>query len=101
MQYYGAFYRSALYPLLQRINAYLMRWIRKKYERLRAINKAKASWRRRHRHVPGAVRPLGLDSRSASGDQDDKSRMNREVHVRICGGRGLCPEFGRTEGSSG
>ena len=35
MQYYGAFYRSALYPLLPRINAYLMRWIRKKYKRLR------------------------------------------------------------------
>jgi RNA-directed DNA polymerase len=28
MQYYGAFYRSALYPLLSRINAYLMRWAR-------------------------------------------------------------------------
>jgi RNA-directed DNA polymerase len=26
MQYYGAFYRSALHPFLQRINAYLMRW---------------------------------------------------------------------------
>ena len=32
MQYYGAFYRSALYPLLTRINAYLMRWVRKKYK---------------------------------------------------------------------
>ena len=31
MQYYGAFYRSAMYPLLSRINAYLMRLIRKKY----------------------------------------------------------------------
>ncbi len=28
---------------------------------------------------PGAARP---------GDQDDKSRMSREAHVRICGGRG-------------
>jgi RNA-directed DNA polymerase len=27
MQYYGAFYRTALYPLLQRINTYLMRWL--------------------------------------------------------------------------
>src|SRR5205809_1794364 len=27
MQYYGAFYRSALYPLLTRVNAYLMRWL--------------------------------------------------------------------------
>lgn len=34
MRHYGAFYRSALYPLLARINAYLVRWIRKKYRRL-------------------------------------------------------------------
>jgi hypothetical protein len=40
MNYYGSFYRSALYPLLQRINAYLIRWIRKKYRRLRAKRKA-------------------------------------------------------------
>ena len=40
MEYYGAFYRSAMYPLLSRINAYLVRWIRKKYERLKAKKKA-------------------------------------------------------------
>ena len=45
MQYYGAFYRSALYQLLSRINAYLMRWIRNKYKRLRAERKAMACWR--------------------------------------------------------
>ncbi|MFH9355358.1 group II intron reverse transcriptase/maturase [Kitasatospora sp. NPDC017646] len=42
MQYYGEFYRSALHPLLHRINAYLMRWIRTKYKRLRAFKKAHA-----------------------------------------------------------
>ncbi|OLE20113.1 MAG: group II intron reverse transcriptase/maturase [Catenulispora sp. 13_1_20CM_3_70_7] len=31
MAYYGRFYRSALYPLLDRINTYLLRWIGKKY----------------------------------------------------------------------
>lgn len=31
MNYYGRFYRSALYPLFDRINAYLLRWIQKKY----------------------------------------------------------------------
>lgn len=46
MQYYGAFYRSALHPFLQRINAYLMRWIRKKYKRLRQYKRAKACWAR-------------------------------------------------------
>jgi group II intron reverse transcriptase/maturase len=44
MQYYGAFYRSALSPLLQRVNAYLMRWIRKKYKRLRGKKKARECW---------------------------------------------------------
>jgi RNA-directed DNA polymerase len=45
MQYYGRFYRSALYPLLMRINAYLVRWIRDKYERLRRRRKAFACMR--------------------------------------------------------
>jgi group II intron reverse transcriptase/maturase len=45
MQYYGAFYRSALYQLLARINAYLVRWIRKKYKRLQAKKKATECWR--------------------------------------------------------
>ena len=36
MRYYGHVYRSALYPLLGRINAYLVRWIRNKYKRLRS-----------------------------------------------------------------
>lgn len=40
MQYYGRFRRSAMYPLLARINAYLVRWIRKKYKRLQGAHKA-------------------------------------------------------------
>jgi RNA-directed DNA polymerase len=44
MQYYGAFHRSALYQLLSRINAYLVRWIRNKYKRLRAVKKAITCW---------------------------------------------------------
>jgi hypothetical protein len=46
MQYYGAFYRSALLPLLRRINAYLMRWLRKKHKRLRGRKKAQEAWTR-------------------------------------------------------
>ena len=33
MAYYGAFNRSALYPLLRRINTYLLRWIMRKYKK--------------------------------------------------------------------
>jgi RNA-directed DNA polymerase len=46
MNYYGAFYKSALYPLLERINAYLMRFMRKKYQRLRGRKKAQDAWTR-------------------------------------------------------
>ena len=40
MQYYGRFRRSEMSALLARINAYLVRWIRKKYKRLQAARKA-------------------------------------------------------------
>jgi RNA-directed DNA polymerase len=46
MQYYGAFYRSALYPLLTRINAYLMRWVRKKYRRFQGRRAFQRAWQR-------------------------------------------------------
>ena len=46
MQYYGAFYRSALYPLLARINAYLMRWARGKYRRFQGRHQLQQAWRR-------------------------------------------------------
>ena len=56
MQYYGTFYRTALYPLLERINAYLMRWIRKKYRRLRTIKKALRAFQNAVRAYPAMFR---------------------------------------------
>ena len=53
MQYDGTFFRGALRPLLQSINAYLMRWIRKKYRRLRGFKKAKKCWDDITRRYPG------------------------------------------------
>ncbi len=44
MNYYGRFRRSALFPLLQRINSYLMRWASRKYKRLRPYKRFKAWW---------------------------------------------------------
>ena len=43
MNYYGAYYHSALYPVLHRINTYLLRWIMKKYKKLRTWKKATRS----------------------------------------------------------
>lgn len=45
LQYYGRYYRSELYPLLKRINTYLVRWVRKKYRRLHGFRKAHAWWK--------------------------------------------------------
>ncbi|WP_326610826.1 group II intron reverse transcriptase/maturase [Streptomyces scopuliridis] len=53
MQYYGRFYRSAMYPLLMRINAYLVRWLRNKYKRFRATRKAIAALQRVAKRRPG------------------------------------------------
>jgi len=44
MQYYGRFTRSKLFPLLQRINTYLMRWTGGKYKRLRSYKRFKSWW---------------------------------------------------------
>lgn len=46
MTYWGHFHRSHMYGLLRRINAYLMRWARKKYRRLRNRKKLEAWWAR-------------------------------------------------------
>ncbi|HET9869036.1 MAG TPA: group II intron reverse transcriptase/maturase, partial [bacterium] len=46
MRYYGAFYKTELHSVLRRINAYLVRWIRKKYRRLRPVKKAHGAWKR-------------------------------------------------------
>jgi hypothetical protein len=45
LNYYGQYYRSALIALLRRINAYILRWARKKYKRLRAFKRAIVWWR--------------------------------------------------------
>lgn len=53
LQYYGRFYRSELRPLLRRINAYLLRWLRRKYRRQRSWTKALACWERITSQQPG------------------------------------------------
>jgi RNA-directed DNA polymerase len=53
MDYYGQFYRWELYPLLARINYHLVRWLRKKYRRLRRFRTALAAWKRAVAQRPG------------------------------------------------
>jgi RNA-directed DNA polymerase len=53
MHYYGRHYRSALYPLLRRVNAYLRRWAGKKYRRLRTYKRFKQWWAGLQQREPG------------------------------------------------
>jgi len=53
LNYYGQYYRTALLSLIRRINAYILRWARKKYKRLRAFKRAIAWWERVTQRAPG------------------------------------------------
>jgi group II intron reverse transcriptase/maturase len=44
INYYGRFYRTALDPLLKRVNAYLRRWAGRKYKRLRTAKSFSGWW---------------------------------------------------------
>ena len=44
INYYGRFYRTALDPLLKRVNAYLRRWAGRKYKRLRTDQRFRGWW---------------------------------------------------------
>jgi RNA-directed DNA polymerase len=44
INYYGRFYRTALDPLLKRVNAYLRRWAGRKYKRLRTDKRFGGWW---------------------------------------------------------
>jgi len=53
MNYYGRFYRSAVYPLLRRVSIYLRRWAGRKYRRLRTYTRFKRWWTRVIDREPG------------------------------------------------
>jgi hypothetical protein len=53
MQYYGRFCRTEMYPLLQRINTYLRRWVGRKYRRLRALKRFTRWWNEVLDRAPG------------------------------------------------
>ena len=52
MQYYGKFYRTEMDGLLRRINTYLVRWARRKFQRLRSFKSARYWWNRLQRREP-------------------------------------------------
>ena len=44
IQYYGRFYRSALYPVFRHLDLHLVRWAMRKYRRLRRHRRRATHW---------------------------------------------------------
>jgi RNA-directed DNA polymerase len=67
INYFGRFRPMELDPLLQRINAYLVRWIRQKYKRFAAKRKALAKLREIAQRYPRMFAHWRHTTRAASG----------------------------------
>jgi RNA-directed DNA polymerase len=80
VRYYGRFYPSELREQLRTIDAFIVRWVRRKYKR-----SAAARWRRGNGYARfgDATRACSLTGRW-DARLGDGSRVNREVHARFC-----------------
>ncbi|MGB5830731.1 MAG: group II intron reverse transcriptase/maturase [Thiohalocapsa sp.] len=66
INYYGAFYKSALYPTLQHLDRKLARWATRKFKRLRRHRRRAEQWLRRiARRQPGLFAHWRLIHRAA------------------------------------
>ena len=86
-------YKSALYCLLARINAHLLRWVRNKYRRLRGHKKAQKAWIGVTQRYPRFFAHWAWVNTCPPlpEDQDDKSRVTGDCYARICGSRRVRP----------
>ena len=87
IQYYGRYYRSALYPTMRELNRDLALWAKRKYKKLRSHLRKAKHWIAAHLAPrSGVVRPLA-DGRAAW--LHGGSCMSREAHVQFCESLGV------------
>ena len=68
LNYYGSYFRSALYPILNQLNNALRKWAMRKYKRLRGRRRKTTRWlRRMARRDPGLFAHWQFSKRSAAG----------------------------------
>ena len=82
INYYGRFYKSALYPALRHIDRILARWVHRKFKSLRRHKRRTHHWLahvvRRQPDLFASLEP------SVWARPNNGSRMRREPHVRFC-----------------
>jgi hypothetical protein len=79
--YYRHFYKTQLRPTLKRIDAYVIKWARRKFKRMRHQTKGARDWFDRFRRANPKL--LAHWSLCHGNGRINGSRMNREVHVRF------------------
>ena len=57
--YYSHFYKTQLRPTLKRIDAYVIRWVRRKFKRMRHQTKGAGDWFDRIRRANPTLLPAG------------------------------------------
>lgn len=68
INYYGQYYRSALYPILNQLNNALRKWAMRKYKKLRGRKRKATRWLRRiARRDPGLFAHWQYSTRPATG----------------------------------
>jgi hypothetical protein len=87
INYYGRYYRSALDPLLKRVNAYLRRWAGRKHKRPRTDKRFRGGGGPGCSQDSQAYSPTGAWSARTKADR--KSPVTGDCHAGICGSRGL------------
>jgi hypothetical protein len=88
MQYYGAFYRSALSMLLARINTYLGALEPQEVPTATCPQEGPRSLGPRHHAVPRLLRPLGV-GQVPRDDQDGTSGVTGDCHAPFRGSPGV------------
>jgi hypothetical protein len=87
INYYGHYYKSALYPTLRHIDAKLAQWAYWKYKSLRGHRRRARHWLDR---VARRQSSLFAHWPLIQGHRlDNGSRMSREAHVRFCESGGV------------
>ena len=83
INYYGRYYKSALYPVFQHLNRLLIWWAMRKYKKLRGHQRKATHWvgrvakREQYCFLTGSALVFFLRL-------DNKSRMSGDVQVRFC-----------------
>ena len=88
MNYYGRFYRSAMYPLLIRVSTYLRRWAGKRVPAPAGLQPVQAMVEGTARSTAPSLRPLAMGPLGQRNQADEKSPVTGDCGAGSVGAGG-------------